>query len=92
MIVTVLDNTKIKEVKQTLKESEERFRNLIDFLPIIIYEVDITGKFVFANQQALNTFGLHDEIYDYKFNVFNVVIEEDRSRAMKVMQNIFSQK
>ena len=89
---TVSDITIQKENEKAIKDSEVKYRNLSNFLPIIIYEVDITGKFIFANKQAFKSFGYTDEIYDDKFNVLNMIIAEDRARAKEVMQNIFHKK
>lgn len=45
-----------KAVKQ-LQKSEERYRGMINSLPQVIYETDLKGTIIFANQAAFDTFG-----------------------------------
>ncbi len=51
------DVTEMKIAAQMLKESEERFRELADLLPLTVYEADREGRFTFANRQALKLTG-----------------------------------
>lgn len=42
---------------QTLRESEQRFRELADMLPLAICEMDINGLITYSNRQARLSFG-----------------------------------
>ena len=50
-----------QQVNQQLACREERYRNLVDSLPTMIYETDLRGRIIFANQSALDTFGYTQE-------------------------------
>ncbi|WEK41873.1 MAG: PAS domain S-box protein [Candidatus Sphingomonas colombiensis] len=47
---TVIDITERRQEREALSESEERFRNLADSLPALIWQTDEAGEIVFANQ------------------------------------------
>ncbi len=40
------------EVEKQLKEAKERFKNLTDLLPLIVFEIDLDTKFTFINSYA----------------------------------------
>ncbi|WP_298671156.1 PAS domain S-box protein [uncultured Sphingomonas sp.] len=46
---TLLDITGRRQEREALRESEERFRNLADSLPALIWQTDEHGDIVFAN-------------------------------------------
>ncbi len=47
-----LDITQRKKAQENLLESEERYRELANSLPDIVFEADANGKIVFANDKA----------------------------------------
>jgi len=73
-----------------IKENEQNFKDLTNLLPIIIYEVDTSGNFLFLNNQAFESFGYNKKIFDYKTNVLQMIIAADRDRAKKNMYKILS--
>ncbi len=51
-VVTIQDITRQMENEKTIRESEERFRNLVQFAPAAIYEMDLQGtKFLSVNDE-----------------------------------------
>ena len=70
-----------KQTERALHESEKRFRELVDLLPQSIYEFDLDGRILFANQSALRTFGYHQEDIDKGLNIRNLLAEEDHQRV-----------
>ena len=52
------------ESQQALRESEKRYRELTDFLPISIFEVDTAGSIISFNRTALEVFRYNQE--DFK--------------------------
>lgn len=58
MLVVIRDISERRRVVQALKESEARFRTLVEHAPeaIVVFDTD-TGNFVNANQNAVEMFG-----------------------------------
>jgi len=68
-----------------LRESEERYRNLIETTPAIIQSVRPDGSFIFVNQSWLDTFGYtREEVHS--LNLIDVVHPESQQHC----QNLFS--
>ncbi len=54
------DVTPLKEAEQKIKQSEERFRNLVQTIPDIVYRLDREGKFIFINN-SIKSIGYEPE-------------------------------
>ncbi len=71
----------LEQSNRALYASEERFRELAELLPEAIYEMDIEGKFTFANHKAFDRFGYTQEDFDRGINGFDLIVSGDRERA-----------
>jgi len=56
-IITVIDITPRKQMEQALKESEEKYRNILEDIEDGYYETDKTGKLTFANKSLYRILG-----------------------------------
>jgi len=83
------DITERKQSEEALQESEQKFREMTDLLPQIVFETDVNGNLTFINKKGYFTFGYSEDEVDESFNVLQTVISEDRERAkeniLKVM-------
>jgi two-component system NtrC family sensor kinase len=70
-----------KEAEEALQDSEERFRDLAELLPQIIFEMDKDGVLTFVNQQALKMTGYSQEDFKTGFEGIRLLVPEDRQRA-----------
>lgn len=58
-----------------------QFRELLDFLPECIYEMDLGCSIVYANKTAFTKFGYTMEDYKLGLNAMQMIAEEDREKA-----------
>jgi PAS domain S-box-containing protein len=80
---TVIDITEEKKTYQALRKSEERFTGLAEMLPETIFEIDTRGNLTFVNRRAIENFGYTQQEFDRGLNCFDLVIPEDRERAVE---------
>lgn len=79
-----------KQVEQTLRQSETRFRELAELLPVFIYEFDVNGRFTFLNRSGLELGGYTSEDVSGGLTVSEVVMPEDRDKAAQNMRSVMS--
>jgi len=71
----------LKRENEMQKESVNRFKDTLNFLPVTIYELDTKGIIKFVNLQALELFGYTREEVDQGFNFLSAIAPEDHERA-----------
>jgi two-component system phosphate regulon sensor histidine kinase PhoR len=77
-ICAELDITERKGVEQALRESEEKFRNLAEQSPNMIF-INKAGKIVYANKRCEEVMGhTRDEFYAEDFNFFTLIALDHR--------------
>ena len=79
-IITYLSSAR-KRVEEVLRESRERFRQLIEMLPEAVCEIDTLGKVVFANNVASIMVGYDQADIAKGVNIFSMIAPEDQERA-----------
>lgn len=76
------DITQHKFTEETLRQSEKRFRDLVDLLPVGIYETDNEGKIIFANRTALEMFGYTSDDFAALARItLDVLLPEEQRRS-----------
>ena len=71
-----------KRAEEALRESEERFRELADMLPQMVFEIDENGAIAFLNQASFVTMGYTpDDITTDPMAVLGTLAPEDQERA-----------
>jgi PAS domain S-box-containing protein len=73
------------------KESEERFRNLSNSSPDIIYQLDINGKFKYVNPAWEEVLGHNINEIKNK-HLFDFINEKDQAAFVEIFQNILDDK
>ena len=85
VFATFDDITAIQRAEAALRESEARYRTLIDTSPDAIMLIDLQGCFLAANQQALKLHGFNslEELQDSGLRIQFLIAVDDRERAEK---------
>jgi PAS domain S-box-containing protein len=92
MLYFLIRNYTFEKIKaeESLQESEKRYKELADFLPQMIFEIDKEGCIIFANLISYNMFGYTQEEISSGFSVLMVIIPADRERARYNMARIMN--
>jgi PAS domain S-box-containing protein len=80
----------INKAQSKLQASEERFRELADSLPQVVFEVDETGNIIYTNQNAFDLFKYTKDQLDKGLNIAQMIAPEHRDRAMKNIKNVLN--
>ncbi len=82
MIGTIQDITERKIAEDVIRESEEKYRELIEGTKNLITRVDIQGNFTFVNQISHEFFGLSPEEC-IGISAFDFVYEDDKQKTLE---------
>lgn len=77
---------KRRKMEIALNESEQKYRETINFLPQMIYETDLQGTLTLANKQAFQTFGYTQEDFEKGLSVLEMLVPEERERTIENMK------
>lgn len=77
-----------KQVEKALHESREKYRNLANTLPQIVFEADGQGNLTFVNPIAFDFFGYAQNDFDRGLNIFQVIKDEDHDRVTTHIQQL----
>lgn len=83
IFVVFNDVTEIKNTNTALKESEKKYRELMDFLPQTIYELDLEGNVIYVNKVGDELFGRGKADPEGKISALQFFVPEDRERMVE---------
>jgi PAS domain S-box-containing protein len=69
--------------EEALHRSEAKYKQLVELLPQVVYEIDAHGAFVFMNCAGLASFGYEAEDLEKGIKALDLVIPEDRERLAR---------
>ena len=85
---TLEDVTGQRRVQQALQDSEQRFRDLAESLPQVVFETDENGQLTFVNRLAYEVFGYTPDDIERGFDVLQTITPADRERARHMVGRI----
>jgi diguanylate cyclase (GGDEF)-like protein/PAS domain S-box-containing protein len=75
-----------KQVEESLRESEDKYKSLIENIPDIIFiTIDLEGKITFISKRIKEILG-YEDAETINRNIFNFIPKEDHQRAMEILQ------
>lgn len=89
LLVQLIDLTEQKLTEQSLKASNLQYKEIIDSIHEVVFEADISGNLVFANQKAYEFFSYQKDFPIYNFNIMQAIIPEDHPRASENIAKIY---
>ncbi|MDD5475041.1 MAG: PAS domain S-box protein [Syntrophales bacterium] len=78
----------LEETEKALRESEKKYRELFDFLPIALFEVDLQGTVLSANPAIFETFGYSRSDLEQGLNGIQMIAPDDQERLAGNIQRL----
>jgi len=79
-VVSCRDITERKHVEDALRQSEERYRNILEHIEDIYFEVDLKGNIAFVNRAGISAVGYtREEIIGSRYST---LMEEEDAREL----------
>jgi PAS domain S-box-containing protein len=85
-LISFLDITDKKESRKALKESQKKYRDLVELLPQTIFESNLNGDITFTNRIGLKIFGYTQEDLDRGLNILQLLDPKDHLKALEDSQ------
>lgn len=88
IIGSMLDVTPLKKIEASLRESEAKYRLLIENQTDLIVKIDLDGRFEFVSPSYCKTFGKHEqELIGHTF--MPLVHDDDQASTATAMENLY---
>jgi diguanylate cyclase (GGDEF)-like protein/PAS domain S-box-containing protein len=82
---SIQDITERKQTEQNLKDSEEKYRTLVQSSPFCIHQIDDSGCIASMNKAGLNMMGLKKEADIIGMSYLDAVCERDRAHIEQLL-------
>ena len=87
---TVQDITQRRQAEMLLRESEQKYRTLVEASPYCIHQIDAAGKLASMNHAGLEMMAEEEECAIQGIPYLSVVCAEDRARVSRLMDAAFA--
>jgi len=84
----IVDITERKRAEEALQESEKKYREFVNFLPIAVFELDTEGNIISVNDAFLEMFSYTKADIDAGLKALERLTPEDRERAGNRLQRV----
>ena len=82
----IIDISELKRAENALKDSEQKYREMTDLLDEGVYEMDLNGRFTYANRKGLVYLGVEENDLANGLSAFDIVLPKDVERAKEVLE------
>lgn len=82
--------TELKKIEKALRESEQKYKELSNSLPQVVFETDELGVITFTNRIAFDLFGYTQDDFNKGVNAFQMIIPEETEKASENMLRVLS--
>lgn len=89
-MITFEDITAHKQAIEELRESEDKYRTLVESSPYCIHQIDPEGRFMSMNRAGLQMIDEDDEAFIVGVLYLGMVSVEDRERISRLMDRAFA--
>jgi len=73
----------VRKAYRSMEESENKYHELTDFLPQVIFETDREGNLTYVNRMGFRQFNYSREDCPEKLNAFDMIAPQERTEALK---------
>ncbi len=74
--------------QKALRKSEQKFRELSELLPDVVFEANREGMLTYTNRAGFETFGYSREEFEQGVSAYLIIAEEDRQRLKKNVERL----
>ena len=82
------DISQRKSLEKGMKESEEKYRDLADSLPEVIFDIDLAFNISYTNEVASKIFGYSNEEFKDGMSIFHFISPDDKELVLKQTKQI----
>jgi PAS domain S-box-containing protein len=90
VLVIGTEITNLVQATQDLRVSEQRFRELAELLPEVLFECTLDGKLTYANRVAFQRFGYSQQEFDAGLHITDMVAPEDLEQVQASIAALLS--
>jgi len=87
-MIIVRDITERIKNAERIEESEQKYKDLTDSLPEVIFEIDLDYQITYTNSAASKKFGYFDEDFKKGLNIFQFLAPEDKDFILKNLESL----
>jgi PAS domain S-box-containing protein len=86
IISTTRPLTERREAQEKLKRSEEKYRDLAESLPQMVFELDLKYQVTYVNKHTLAVFGFTNDDLKNGINAISFIDPEEHAKAKEIVQ------